>query len=43
MITIATFVYVCVTFFLTGENHAALVLIPSLTIDAVLFHFLYRE
>ena len=42
MVTIMVFVYVCVTFFLTGENHAGYI-IPALALDAVLFHFLHHE
>lgn len=42
MVTIMAFVYVCVNFFLTGENHAGYIL-PALALDAVLFYFLCRE
>lgn len=42
MFSIMAFVYVCITFFLTGENYAGYML-PAMALDAVLFYFLCRE
>lgn len=42
MITIATFVYVCAVYFLTGENNAGWIL-PAMVVDAVALYYLSRE
>ena len=42
MITIIAFMYVCATYFLTGENNASWVL-AAMVVDAVALYYLSRE